>query len=104
MPVNDDLISRSALKADLVESKDELWKIYRSITHEVDKQICAGQIASFQEVILRVKDAPAVDAVEVVFCDNCTSHNNCVAEGAYRLARIEKPFCCAGKRRSDDAD
>ena len=62
----DDLISRSALKADLVASKGELWKIYRSLTHEVDKQICAGQIASFQEVILRVEDATAVDAETVI--------------------------------------
>lgn len=107
--MTNDLISRSALKDDLVDSKEKLWEIYRGITHEVDKQICAGQIGTFQEVILRVKDAPAVDAVEVVRCKDCKWL--CSGFGTYSCAkhtglalikRDGSSFCSYGERRADD--
>ena len=41
---------------------------------------------------------PKVDAVVVVFCDNCVNHGNCFSEDVFRTARIEKPYCCAGKK------
>ena len=55
-----------ALKADLMESKEALWKIYNGLKHHVDKQICGGQISTFTEAILRINDAPTIDAVPVV--------------------------------------
>lgn len=44
-----------------------------------------------------IVDAPTVDAVEVVYCDNCVNHGNCLPEDVFRIARVEKPYCCAGK-------
>ena len=58
-------IEREALKEDLKESYDRLRAIYDSFTYDEDKQICAGQLTTFTEAILRVKDAPAADVVEV---------------------------------------
>ena len=60
-----------ALKADLMESKEALWKIYNGLKHHVDKQICGGQISTFTEAILRINDAPTIDAVPVVRCKDC---------------------------------
>ena len=59
------LIDADALKKDLVETKEDLWKIYNGLTHHVEKQICAGQIGTFQEIILRIKDAPTIEADSV---------------------------------------
>ena len=42
-----------------------------------------------------------VDAVEVVYCDECSNHNNCIPENTFRLLRIEKPFCCVGSRKTN---
>ena len=64
-------IEREALKEDLKESYDRLRAIYDSFTYDEDKQICAGQLTTFTEAILRVKDAPAADVVEVVRCKDC---------------------------------
>ena len=48
-----------------------------------------------------VEAIPTVDAVEVVFCDDCVKHGGCYTEDVFRLARIEKPYCCAGKMNGD---
>ena len=48
--------------------------------------------------VCAIEDAPTVDAVEVVFCDYCVKHGGCYTEDVFRLARIEKPYCCAGKK------
>lgn len=58
-------IEREALKEDLKESYDRLRAIYDSFTYDEDKQICAGQLTTFTEAILRVKDAPAADVTPV---------------------------------------
>ena len=58
-------IEREALKEDLKESYDRLRAIYDSLTYDEDKQICAGQLTTFIEAILRVKDAPAADVTPV---------------------------------------
>lgn len=47
------------------------------------------------------KAKQTVDAVEVVFCDDCVKHGGCYTEDVFRLARIEKPYCCAGKMDGD---
>lgn len=39
-----------------------------------------------------------MDAVPVVYCDDCVNHGNCIPEDTFRLVRIEKPFCCVGRR------
>lgn len=60
------LIDADALKTSLLESKEQLWKTYNSLKNHVDKQICGGEIASFTGAILRIEDAPTIDAVPVV--------------------------------------
>ena len=60
------LIDADALKEDLKEAKEELWKIYYGLSNHSDKQICVGQISSFTDAILKVKDAATIDAVPVV--------------------------------------
>ena len=47
----------------------------------------------------QISEAPTVDAVPVVRCEKCVLHDNCVTEDTFVLARIENPFCCAGKRK-----
>ena len=64
-------IEREALKEDLKESYDRLREIYYGLTYDEDKQICAGQLTTFTDAILRVKEAPAADVVEVVRCREC---------------------------------
>ena len=57
----------------------------------------AYHLTNYATLILR--EAPTVDAVEVVRCRECILHGNCVTEDAFVLAGIENPFCCAGKRK-----
>ena len=64
-------IEREALKEDLKESYERLRAIYDSLTYNEDKQICAGQLTTFTEAILRVKEAPAADVALVVRCKDC---------------------------------
>ena len=44
-----------------------------------------------------IDEQPTVDAVPVVQCHECILHDNCNTEEAYKLCRIENPFCCDGK-------
>lgn len=69
------LIDADALKADLRISYEDLKKIYDDLEHHEDRQICGGQLATFLEAILRVKDAPTIDAVPVVRCKDCKYYN-----------------------------
>ena len=60
-----DLISRSALLDSLKESKEGLQKIYEGLHYEIEKRLCGAQLTTFIETILRVKEAPTVDAEPV---------------------------------------
>ena len=75
-----DLIRRDALLEDLRESINWLHKIYGGLEYEDEKRICSAEIASFTEVGMRVKDAPAVDAVEVVRCKDCVFYKPYIQE------------------------
>lgn len=55
----------------------------------------------FGLVIHEVSKEPTVDAVEVVYCEHCVNHGNCLTEDLFRMARIEKPYCCVGKMDGD---
>lgn len=48
-----------------------------------------------------VDDMPTIDAVPVVRCKDCESHGKCFLEDTFKFARIDNPFCCVGKRRSE---
>ena len=64
-------IEREALKADLQESYEGLKNIYKVLKHDEERRIAEAQLAVITEAILRVKDAPAGDVVEVVRCKDC---------------------------------
>ena len=64
-----------------------------------------GRLADRQfEIIGIILREPTVDAVEVVFCDECSNHGHCIPEDTFRLLRIEKPFCCVGGRKRNATD
>lgn len=80
-PMNNDLISRAALL-----------------------EAIRTDVAPFtlSMVFRHIHSAPAVDAVEVVRCKDCVSHGNCLTEDTFRIARIDSPYCCGGKRRENN--
>ena len=94
-----DLISRDSLLEDLRESVKWLHKIYGDMKYEDEKRICSAEIATFTEVIMRVKEAPSVDAVEVVRCKDCVYHGRCTYEAVFITSGFENPHCCAGWRK-----
>ena len=100
-------ISREALIEDLRESYNRLRKIYDSLKHDEDKQICAGQLTTFTEAILRVKEAPAADVVEVCRCMNCQKFDadEIIAPKTgtcwhHKMIKMFDDFCSNGKKRA----
>lgn len=55
------LIDGDAAEKDLRESHDRLREIYNGLEYDDDRQICAGQLITFTEAILRIKDAPTIE-------------------------------------------
>ena len=100
------LIDADKLRKDLVESKEKLWRLYKGLSHPVDKQICGGEIGTFTEVILRLDDALTIDAVPVVRCKDC---KHWTVDGAgtpwcdmWEASQYhEEVFCYFGERRSN---
>jgi len=58
-------IERKALLADLRGSYDDLMQIYNGLQYDEERRICSGELVTFMECIMRVKDAPTADVVEV---------------------------------------
>lgn len=87
---NGDLISREALTSELLKGTIITDDIYGM-----------GIMVGMDAAIKKVNEAPAVDAVEVVLCKNCILHGSCLTEDTFKIARIENPYCCGGKRRMD---
>lgn len=52
-----------------------------------------------KHILWYLVDAESVDAAPVVRCAKCVAHGNCITEDAFVLARINNPFCCAGKQK-----
>ena len=50
-----------------------------------------------ENCLAEIDAAPTIDAVPVVRCDSYVLEGHCVAESYFKFARIENPFCCAGK-------
>lgn len=119
LPVKNDLISRSALLEKAIEEKRFVFRVEDLLREEVIFQTVYKDLASF------ILSAPAVDAVEVVRCDNCTHQQKVwhddkrMKEGGffiYRCKLNEDPFvthvvdgnpgefCYAGERRIDSAN
>ena len=60
------LINADPVYEDLRKSYEELKSIRDTLTQHEDIQICNGQLVVFQEALMCIKNAPSVDAVEVV--------------------------------------
>lgn len=58
-------IDADLLKESLKESKIMLHEIYEGLKHDEDKQICAGQLTTLTECLLRIYEQPTADVVEV---------------------------------------
>ena len=69
------LIDADPVYEDLRKSYEELKSIRDTLTQHEDIQICNAQLITFQEALIRIKDAPTVDAVEVVRCKDCKHYN-----------------------------
>lgn len=105
-------IEREALKADLQESYEGLKNIYKVLKHDEERRIAEAQLAVITEAILRVKEAPAGDVVEVVRCKDCKYCIPATADGAeYELCIVDNDvfpvsvqkqhFCSRGKRKEE---
>lgn len=51
-----------------------------------------------------IAEIPTVDAVEVVRCKDCVTHDLCIVEDHLVFAGWKNPFCCAGKRKDGDGN
>lgn len=97
--MNNDLISRSALIAEFERIYEAHYKctVYQFI-HDI-----------FKAMFRRLKNAPTVDAVEVVRCKDCVYFLSekllCVHEGnmVFNTGKTTYPncFCSYGERRTD---
>ena len=62
-----------------------------------------GAADVYYRTVHLLEEAPAVDAVEVTYCDQCSNHGHCIPEDTFRLAGVEKPFCCVGGKGCKNA-
>ncbi len=74
---------------------DKIEKLHMDAFRRRDK----AQSGAYRKVEDILTNAPTVDAVSVVRCEKCVLHGNCIVEESFALARIENPFCCAGKQK-----
>lgn len=61
---------------------------------EFDKEKFENMIDAFK--------ATHPDLIEVVRCMDCVRNESCLVEDAFMAARIDNPYCCIGKRRTED--
>lgn len=87
------------MENDLIRRNADISALY-------DKQIidlgyCGTELAD--EVISTIKEAPAVDAVEVVRCRECKHHGNRMTGCAYFVGLITPDdwYCPRGQRGED---
>jgi hypothetical protein len=59
-------IEREALRDDIRESYLKLQEIYETLRYERERDICNGELGTFCEVLMRIKDFPSADVVPVV--------------------------------------
>lgn len=75
-------------------------KLTKNLTCDIANHPIHGNFKiTMVSVRAAISNAPTVDAVPVVRCKDCVSHGNCLTEDTFRIARIENPYCCGGKRK-----
>lgn len=90
-------IEREALLDGLRKSRKALQEICKGLKFPVEKQICDAQVLTFQECILRVKEHPTADVVEVKYGEWIKSiHKETPIIKDGRLFEKEhEVFCCS---------
>lgn len=80
-----DLIDRGALRSTVIELEDDC------------------DIVDMARALIKcVREAPTVDAVEVVPCDECNKSGWCIIEEQLVTARAKDRYCCLGERREGE--
>ena len=102
--MNNDLISRSALIAAIVEVRNTIPLRVPCAPYELldDRPWAAGQNqrGGIRKALRCVNDAPAVDAVEVVRCKDCVRCGFCGDATNLEVMGFYG-YCSRGKRRED---
>lgn len=104
------LIDADALADSLRESKNKLKEILDDERCEMEYRICEGQMITFIEAILRVNEAPTIDAVPVVRCKDCkhsttfhhTGNMYCGLHENHHFLTDAYGFCHKGERRCEN--
>ena len=102
-------IEREPLLESLRESYETLKLIRNELKYEKAIALEDAQLITFMECILRVKEQPTADVVEVVFCERCKDyepHGN----GKAGVCRNKKctglrhatDYCSCGERRCEE--
>lgn len=91
--MNNDLISRSAAI--------EAIKSYCKDCDNYNGVRCGA--CGFDYAMNAVDSVLAADAEQVVRCKDCVLHGKCITEETFEACGKYDGFCCAGKRRDDDA-
>lgn len=109
------LIDADKLKTSLNETVDAAIKWHEDCLGEIMQNRSEAAITAFVECILRLKEQPTVDAVEVVRCKDC---RHWVGEYRYQeygknykkcevtpfLRTEESHFCAMGERMEGEED
>ena len=90
------LIDANKVVKDIIAERDKI--LYELVSEKPFKHGNSMR-GGIRKALRCIEQAPTVDAVPVVRCEKCVLHGNCATEDAFVLARIENPFCCAGKRK-----
>ena len=69
----DDLISRKALLEELQKAYDIAHRIFQNQNSPESQECCKLQLRTLRSVIEDVKEAPTINAVDVVRCKECRS-------------------------------
>lgn len=87
-PKKQELVDVNQLHEDIQRVyKDHYEQCYDQCMHD-----------AFNAVFKRLRGAKRVKTVNVVYCDECVNKGKCMTEDSFRFARIDKPYCCAGKK------
>ena len=104
-------IEREALRDDIRESYLKLQEIYETLRYERERDICSGELGTFCEVLMRIKDFPAADVAPVVRCRDCLywqDNNGGYPHEECRWGKNETPdaddFCSYGERKDGDGN
>lgn len=100
--MSNDLISRSALLKRL-EMISKNCKANKAISKDIGKQIFDIAEKTVKGCIMAAKNAPAVDAVEVVRCKDCAVPHNKWTGCPNLNGLVPHPnhFCSYGERKED---